>query len=337
MNTNIFEYVWVDGCQPPGLRSKSLVTENLLPPFWTFDGSSTGQATQENSDLILVPVKQYMSPFSSTKLVLCDVYVQPDTPIKTSFRSKLKEICEKYENEEITVAVEQEYTMFRDGWVYGWAKNAYPELKSYYCGVGIDNAIGREIAEKHLDACLHAGVRISGINAETMLSQWEYQIGPADPVTVADDLWMSRYILKRIAENYGIQISFDPKPIDGWSGSGCHINFSTKKLAKLVAAQNKDKITETDIKEITDRLKEHHDTLLKYYGWNNERRLTGKHETCHFAKFKVGIADRTASIRIPLTTHLKKTAHIEDRRPAANMGAYRAFYALISVIMGEKP
>jgi len=134
MDINIFEYIWVDGFQPPQLRSKILVTNNLLPPEWTFDGSSTNQSAPETSDLILVPVKQYMSPFSSTKLVLCDVHVQPDIPIKTSFRSKLKEICEKYENEEITVAVEQEYTMFRDGWVYGWTRNAYPELKSYYCG-----------------------------------------------------------------------------------------------------------------------------------------------------------------------------------------------------------
>jgi len=40
---------------------------------------------------------------------------------------------------------------------------------------GAGAAIGREIVESHMKCCLFAGVNISGVNAEVMPAQWEYQ------------------------------------------------------------------------------------------------------------------------------------------------------------------
>ena len=61
----------------------------------------------------------------------------------------------------------------------------------YYCSVGSNVAHGRHIAEAHYRACLYAGLDISGINAEVMPGQWEFQMGyrgsneeSADPLTV---------------------------------------------------------------------------------------------------------------------------------------------------------
>ena len=40
---------------------------------------------------------------------------------------------------------------------------------------------------------------------------------------------MARYILERVAEDFGVVVTFDPKPIDGdWNGAHC--NFSTPKM-----------------------------------------------------------------------------------------------------------
>merc|ERR1719198_1529655 len=59
------------------------------------------------------------------------------------------------------------------------------------------------------------------------------------------------------------------------------------------------------------------------YGEGNDKRLTGKHETCSIKDFKYGVADRGASIRIPRSAEKEGKGYMEDRRPAANCDPYR--------------
>lgn len=63
------------------------------------------------------------------------------------------------------------------------------------------------------------------------LSQWEFQVGPAEGVRASDDLWMARYLLHRLSEEFGVAVSFHPKIIPGDVGAcGGHVNFSTKPM-----------------------------------------------------------------------------------------------------------
>lgn len=66
----------------------------------------------------------------------------------------------------------------------------------YYCGVGADKAIGRDIVDAHYKACLYAGIGISGVNGEVMPGQWEFQVGPVEGISSGDQVWVARYLLE---------------------------------------------------------------------------------------------------------------------------------------------
>lgn len=344
------EYLWIDGAQPTQeVRSKARVVHvkqgqkvDLQSfPEWSFDGSSTNQAAGHDSDCLLKPVNFLKDPIrgGDNYLVMCEVLSPDGSPHPSNTRALLRKVLEAGGQAHAPwIGFEQEYALFQNGRPLGWPAAGFPSPQGpYYCGVGADKVIGRELVERHTRACLDAGIMIYGINAEVMLSQWEFQIGyrgnseeSADVLNVSDHLWMARWLIARIGEDLNISVSFAAKPIKGdWNGSGNHSNFSTAAM--------RDKNTgKQTIEQAIERLREAHFQHIQHYGAGLADRLTGHHETCHMNEFRSGNADRGASIRIPAQVAVNGYGYLEDRRPAANCDPYLVSALLVNTICNLK-
>lgn len=317
-NKNAFQalYIWLGGDNELRCKTRTLYSMNNIPE-WNYDGSSTNQASGNNSEVKLLPVSIFKDPFRKGKniLVWCETRdVKDNSPIPTNTRYQCNQNMEKVKCEKPWFGLEQEYTLYKDEkTLLGWDNNKPIKQGQYYCSVGYKNAIGRKIVETHYTACLYSGIKIAGSNAEVMPGQWEYQIGPCVGIEAGDHLWVSRYILHRVCEDFEVIASFDPKPLKEWNGAGCHVNYSTYKM--------RNKGGHKEIKSAIEKLSEKHKEHINVYG-NNKERLTGEYETSSIEKFTSGVADRGASIRIPYSTVNNKCGYFEDRRPASDCDPY---------------
>lgn len=327
------EYLWIDGTEPtPSIRSKTKIVPDGTTefPIWGFDGSSTNQAPGDNSDCVLRPVFSCPDPINlgDNMLVMCEVLLPDMTPHPTNTRAACAKIAEKFANQEAWFGIEQEYTLFESDGVQpiGFPEGGFPLPQGpYYCGVGTDKIYGREISEAHATACIDAGIGIAGTNAEVMPGQWEFQIGPLGPLDVSDQLWVARWLLHRVAEEFDVVVSIEPKPVPGdWNGAGAHTNYSTKAMRESYAP----------IVEACEALGKNITEHITNYGAGNENRLTGLHETQRIDQFSYGVSDRGASIRIPWQVEVDQKGYLEDRRPASNMDPYLVTRLLIQTTCG---
>ncbi|CAJ1358284.1 unnamed protein product [Effrenium voratum] len=339
------EYVWIDSdfwdgqsfdlcCKTLTLPDAPMSLDEI--PIWTYSGDDA-------KDIVIVPRRTYRDPFrpGDNIIVLADTYEEPSgeerdhgRPTKFNTRAACQAAMQESEDigEDPWFGFEQEYYLLDPStdWPLGWPKGKYPHKDTaFYCAVGSTKAVARELIEAHYRACLYAGVMIGGINSEVAPAQWEFQVGPASGTQGPDDLWMARYILQRLCEEYHVGVTFDPKPVPKQAGIGCHTNYSN--MATRTAPGGMEAI-----KTQCERLRSAHDKHISNYGIGNERRLTGKDDTAAMSDFSWGIGDRAASIRIGCKVAQRDCGYYEDRRPAANMDPYLVSQLLVETTLLRK-
>ena len=327
------EYLWLDGYEPvANLRGKTLIKEyDSFPkledlPAWGFDGSSTRQAEGHSSDCVLKPVAVF--PDSTRKngaLVMCEVMLPDGKPHPTNARATILDDATAW------FGFEQEYFLFQDGKPLGFPDSGFPFPQGlYYTGVGYDSVgdIAREIVEKHLDICLDAGINHEGINAEVAKGQWEFQIFGKGSKKAADEMWVARYILNRLCEEYAVDVNYHCKPLGkdvDWNGSGMHSNFSTEYMRTVGGKEYFEALMAA-----FDKYKNEH---IAVYGPDNHLRLTGLHETQSIDKFNYGVANRGASVRVPHSfVNNGYKGYLEDRRPNSQGDPYKIASRILQTI-----
>ncbi len=332
MSKSKLEYIWLDGYKPTqSLRSKTKVVSDFGGtleecPEWSFDGSSTEQAEGGSSDCILKPVFICPDPaMANGYLVMTEVLNADGTPHESNGRATIDD-----PDDDFWFGFEQEYFLMdpETKLPVGFPAGGYPAPQGpYYCGVGGQNVFGRQFKDEHLDLCIEAGLNIEGTNGEVAAGQWEWQIFAKGAASAGDQIWVGRYLMERLSEQYGLYIEYHPKPLGetDWNGSGMHANFSNTYLRTAASREKVEKVCEA----FRGVVKEHIDV----YGAYNDQRLTGKHETASIHDFSYGVSDRGASIRIPL--YMKNngwSGYLEDRRPASNADPYKVAARIIKTV-----
>jgi len=100
---------------------------------WNYDGSSTKQATGDNSEVFLKPVRLATDPFRGAPhvLVLCETYsdIQLTKPNRTNFRYWAKRIFDSCLEEQPWFGIEQEYCLMSlsgsNPWPLGFPSNGF--------------------------------------------------------------------------------------------------------------------------------------------------------------------------------------------------------------------
>lgn len=339
----IVEYVWYihsNTLKGGEFRSKTRVldlptTEPAIGqiPEWNFDGSSTGQATTEESEVLLKPYVLYLNPFRSGDneyVVFCECFYPDWNPTEDNFRAILRE----YMNDHVEVwdakfwfGFEQEF-FIRPATGFDSLAEAQPQ-GPYYCSV---EAGGNERVQKYLQKALRLGLamglELTGANLEVAPGQGEFQVR-AEGAQAADQLIAMRWVLAVLLAKDGLVADYRPKPLGSdWNGSGLHTNISTLSMRTAGATAGL-----TEIHQLLSVFRARHADHMVAYGEGNRERLTGIHETSSYDAFTVGVGSRSASIRIPTEVEKNGFGYFEDRRPAANADPYRITYEIMRSYM----
>ena len=177
------EYIWLDGYKPTqSLRSKTRIESDFGGtleecPMWSFDGSSTEQATGGDSDCLLKPVAIFPDPGRKNGfLVMTEVLNADGSPHESNGRATIAD-----DDEDFWFGFEQEYFLWctANNNPPGFPLGGYPSPQGpYYCSVGASNAHGRACVDEHLDACLDAGINVRASMLKLLPANGNFRYSP---------------------------------------------------------------------------------------------------------------------------------------------------------------
>ena len=219
------EYIWIDGTEPTArLRSKTKILDGR-------QGSERSahlglrrieheSGAGSNSDCVLKPVFSCPDPIrgGDDLLVMTEVLLTDMTPHATNTRALLEPVAEKFAAQEPLFGIEQEYTFFKGGRPHGFPPGGgFPAPQGfYYCGVGADEVYGRDGRRGAPRRVPRGRPRRSRASTpRSCPASGSSRSGRSSPLDVSDQLWVARWLLYRIAEDFGVARDARPEAGQG--------------------------------------------------------------------------------------------------------------------------
>lgn len=209
--------------------------EKALAGDILFDGSSIeGFVRIEESDMLLVPDLSTFRVFpwgdaeSRVGRLICDIASPDGTPFDGDPRRVLKQQIARAASHGYTMNAGMEAEFF----VFKSAREGEPATATHDVGSYFDMApadLGEDARRAIVSALEQMGFEVEAAHHEVAHGQHEIDFRYADALTTADNIATFRFVVKYIANTFGLTASFMPKPIFGQPGSGMHTHQSLFK------------------------------------------------------------------------------------------------------------
>jgi glutamine synthetase len=206
--------------------------EKALAGDIMFDGSSIeGFVRIEESDMLLAPDLATFRIFpwggseSRVARLICDINRPDGTPFDGDPRGVLKRQIARAAEHGFTMnaGMEAEFFVFRRG-ERGEPTTVTHDVGSYFDLAPAD--LGEDARRAIVDALEQMGFEVEAAHHEVAHGQHEIDFRYADALTTADNIATFRFVVKYVAQQFGLLASFMPKPIYGQNGSGMHTHQS---------------------------------------------------------------------------------------------------------------
>ena len=206
--------------------------EKALRGDLTFDGSSIeGFVRIEESDMLLRPdlptfqIFPWGEPESRVGRIICDITRPDGTPFEGDPRGVLKRQIARAKALGFTMnaGMEAEFFMFKRG-PDGEPTTVTHDVGAYFDLTPVD--LGEDARRAIVDVLEQMGFEVEAAHHEVAHGQHEIDFRYADALTTADNITTFRFVVRHVAQQFGLHASFMPKPIFGQNGSGMHTHQS---------------------------------------------------------------------------------------------------------------
>ena len=182
-----------------------------------------------------------------------------------------------------------------------------------------------------VDVLEQMGFEIEAAHHEVAHGQHEIDFRYADAVTTADNLATFRFVVRDVAQRFGLHASFMPKPIFGQNGSGMHTHqslFSGDRNAFFEGGAEY-QLSRTGRSFIAGLLRHAPEITAVTNQWvNSYKRLAGGGEAPAYVCW--GHNNRSALVRVPMYKPQKgQSTRVEYRGLDAATNPYLAYALLL--------